>query len=177
MGPWSKTDLIGFLFIILGLICLFCIGSLILSVSIFLIASVTLMYSIYEARFDTAKYRDILCHYQAILSASSDGWIAWNKHHEFINASKKFKELFGFNGYPEIFFSNIISSINEKDSEEFTHAFNSLQKTGKPLSIKISTIDSKSIKITGAKIIISGLETIVLWGHDITRALAKVISI
>ncbi|MBE6447338.1 MAG: hypothetical protein E7015_02505 [Alphaproteobacteria bacterium] len=169
MGPWSKTDLIGFLFIILGLICLFCIGSLILSVSIFLIASVTLMYSIYEARFDTAKYRDILCHYQAILSASSDGWIAWNKHHEFINASKKFKELFGFNGYPEIFFSNIISSINEKDSEEFTHAFNSLQKTGKPLSIKISTIDSKSIKITGAKIIISGLETIVLWGHDITE--------
>ncbi len=170
MKTWSKTDLIGLAFSLLGFICLIFANSQILTITVFVIAVLNLLYSLYDARFDSARYRDILCHYQAILSATSDGWIAWNRNHEFINASKKFKEFFGFKGKSDIFFANIISLIEQDDVEELTLNFNKLQRTGQPFEKTVTTIDKKNLKILGAKILIEGLETTVLWGRDVTES-------
>ena len=52
------------------------------------------MHGLYKARFESVQYREMLCHFQGVLSASGEGWIAWNEDNEYIGSSKKFKELF-----------------------------------------------------------------------------------
>lgn len=132
-------------------------------------SSVCLLYGLYESKYDLAKYRDLLCHYQAILSANSDGWVAWNKNHEYINASKKFKDCFDFRGNSSIFFKDIIALLQQKDAENLSLAFNRLKQNGQPFEVDVSTLTNKNIKIRGSRIIIGGLETITLWCQNITE--------
>ena len=169
MKTWTKTDLCGVVFILFGIIFLIFSNSQILTVSSMLISAVSLLYGLYEAKYELAKYRDLLCHYQAILSANSDGWIAWNKNHEYINSSKKFKECFDLRGNSDILFKDIISLIQQKDAETLSVAFNQLKKNGQPFETDISTLNNKNIKILGSKMIIGGLETITLWCQNITE--------
>ena len=136
-----------------------------------LISSVSLLYGLYESKYDSAKYRDLLCHYQAILSANSDGWIAWNQNHEYINSSKKFKECFDFQGNSDIFFKDIVSTLQQDDAESLSFAFNRLKKNGLPFEAEVSTLNNKNIKIFGSKMFIGGLETVTLWCQNTTETL------
>ncbi len=134
-----------------------------------LISAVSLLYGLYESKYDLARYRDLLCHYQAILSTNSDGWIAWNQNHEYINSSKKFKECFDFLGNSDIFFKDIISNLKQEDAESLSFAFNRLKKNGLPFEAEVSTLNNKNIKIFGSKMIIGGLETVTLWCQNTTE--------
>lgn len=177
MKTWTKTDLFGLVLVLFGTISLVFSNSQILTVSAFLLASVSLLYSLYEAKFDFARYRDLLCHYQAILMANSDGWIAWNKNHEYINSSKRFKEFFGFKGSSGIFFSDIVALLNQQDAENLSLAFNKLKKTGQVFELSIRTLDKKNLKFYGSKTLIGGLETTILWCRNVTETLNAVSSI
>ena len=169
MKTWTKTDLCGVMFILFGVIFLIFSDSQVLTTSAMMISSVSLLYGLYGSKYDLAKYRDLLCHYQAILSANSDGWIAWNKNHEYINASKKFKECFDFRGNSPIFFKDIIALLQQKDAENLSLAFNRLKQNGQPFEADVSTLTDRNIKICGSRIIIGGLETVVLWCQNITE--------
>lgn len=169
MKTWTKIDLCGVIFVLLGTIFLIFSGSQVLTISAMLISAVSLLYGLYEAKYDSAKYRDLLCHYQAILSSNSDGWIAWNKNHEYINSSKKFKEIFDFKGNSPIFFQDIVSLLNTKDSENLSISFNKLKQNGQSFEQNVSTLDQKNIKVIGSRMIIGGLETVILWCQNITE--------
>lgn len=169
MKTWTKTDLCGVVFILFGVIFLIFSDSQILTISTMLISSVSLLYGLYESKYDSAKYRDLLCHYQAILSANSDGWIAWNQNHEYINSSKKFKECFDFQGNSDIFFKDIVSTLQQDDAENLSFAFNRLKKNGLPFEAEVSTLNNKNIKIFGSKMFIGGLETVTLWCQNTTE--------
>ena len=171
MKTWTKTDLCGVVFILFGVIFLIFSDSQILTISTMLISSVSLLYGLYESKYDSAKYRDLLCHYQAILSANSDGWIAWNQNHEYINSSKKFKECFDFQGNSDIFFKDIVSTLQQDDAESLSFAFNRLKKNGLPFEAEVSTLNNKNIKIFGSKMFIGGLETVTLWCQNTTETL------
>ncbi len=134
-----------------------------------LISAVSLLYGLYEAKYDLAKYRDLLCHYQAILSANSDGWIAWNQDHKYINSSKKFKEYFNFRENTDVFFKDIVSTLQQKDAENLSFSFNRLKKNGIPFEADVTTINKRNIKIFGSKMLIGGLETVTLWCQNNTE--------
>ena len=169
MKTWTKTDLCGVIFILFGIIFLIFSDSKILTISALMISSLSLLYGLYESKYDMAKYRDLLCHYQAILSANSDGWIAWNQNHEYINSSKKFKEYFNFRENTDIFFRDIISTIQRKDAEDLSFSFNRLKKNGIPFETDVNTIKGRNIKIFGSKVLIGGLETVTLWCQNNTE--------
>lgn len=168
MKTWRKTDLLGLISFLFGIFSLVFVTSQVLAVFSLLISSLCLLFSVYDAKFDSAKYKDLLCHYQAVLSSDLDGWIAWNKNNEYINASKKFKNLFGFKGPSQINFVDILPLLHQQAAEDLAIAFNQLRRTGQSLDLCVCTVDEKKMQIHGSKLVIEGLETIVLWCRDIT---------
>ena len=73
METWSKSDLIGLVFVVFGIICFMFSDSTLLTNFSLLISSLCLLHGIYGARYESLKYREMLCHYQSVLSSSSDG--------------------------------------------------------------------------------------------------------
>lgn len=177
MKTWSKADLLSSLLVVFGIICLIFSTSSLLTISCFLFSSVILLHGVYTSRYEIVKYRDLLCHYQSVLSSSKDGWIAWNAENEYIGSSKKFRNFFDIKHSASIFMTDIISAIEKKDSEELMFMLNKLKKTGSSFAFTVKTINSNSkIEISGSKIVINGIETFSLWCTDVTRASSLMLS-
>jgi signal transduction histidine kinase len=178
MKTWSKTDLIGLLLVMFGIVCLIFSNSTLLTTTTLLLASITLLHSIYASRYELIKYRDILCHYQAVLSAASNGWIAWNKHNEYIGSSKKFKAFLGIRHSSTVFISDILIAIDSKDAEDLSFHFNRLKKVGTSFKITVKTLaDSNKIEISGSRLLINNVETVLLWCSNITNSSSLISSL
>ena len=178
MKTWSKADLLSLFLIVLGIISLIFSASSLLPIFCFMIASVTLMHCVYNARYELIKYRDFLCHYQAVLTSANDGWIAWNTYNEYVGSSRKFREEFGIKSAPNILISDVIATINDEDARELTFQLNKLKKSGTPFNIIVKPrISDAKIRICGSRIVVSNVETIVLWCPDITNTSVLVSSL
>ncbi|MDR3155481.1 MAG: PAS-domain containing protein [Holosporaceae bacterium] len=172
MKTWSKADLISALLVVFGIVCLIFSNSSILSLSCFFMAAVILLHGVYIARYDALKYRDILCHYQAVLSTSSGGWIAWNGDGEYIGSSRTFRLLFAMKPLTGISVADIAGTIDEYDAQKLIFFFNKLRKNSSPFSATVTnTKNNYRIKIDGSRLSISNLDTLVLWCYDVTSAL------
>jgi signal transduction histidine kinase len=172
MKTWSKADLISALLVIFGIICLIFSNSSILILFCFFVAAIILLHGIYVARYDVLKYRDTLCHYQAVLSTSSDGWIAWNTEGEYIGSSKVFRSLFRVKSPIHIFIADITAIIDECDAQKLIFFFNKLRKNSSPFSLIVTNTQNNSrIKIDGSRLSIGGLDTLVLWCSNVTNIL------
>lgn len=169
MTTWSRKDVAGVVFSLLGIVLVIFSEAYVLAALSLLTASVCLLYSLYESKFGEARYHDILCHYQAVLTTTNDCWIAWNKNLNYVNASKKFKELFNVQGLSIITFSNVLESISESDAGALSENFFQLQKIGQPFVVQVHAKDGLDLKISGSKTVIDGLETITLWARNITE--------
>jgi signal transduction histidine kinase len=122
-----------------------------------------------KSRYNALKYWDILCHYQAILSSSNDGWIAWNNHGEYVGSSKKFRNLLEIQNAHSIAMADIFEHIEKKDADELAFQLDRLKNstTSFKMNIKLKGSNQK-VSISGTRIIINNLETISLWCSDIT---------
>ncbi|MDR0580823.1 MAG: PAS domain-containing protein, partial [Holosporaceae bacterium] len=170
MKTWSKIDLIGLFFLIIGIITLIFSNSDMLTSFILLISAVVFLHSIYNAKYDSAKYLDILCHYQAVLSSSADGWIAWNINNEYIASSKVLRALFDIKQSENIYMTDILSALESKDAENLSLHFNKLRKEGANFELTVKTIaEERKIEIRGARMIIGCVETISFWCADVTK--------
>lgn len=169
MKTWSKADLLSFFLVIFGIACLILCSSNFLAVICFLFSSIMLSHCVYKSRYDLVKYRDILCHYHSILQSSKDGWIAWSENNEYISSSKKFRNLFGIKDSNAISVSDIVSSLERKDADEFIFKFNKLKRSSTQFCIIVTplNIDSK-LEIRGEKASLNESSTIILWCSDIT---------
>lgn len=171
MKTWSKVDLIGLFFVLFGIVSLLFSGSSILITTSFVMASLLLMHGVYKARFDAVKYHDIVCHYQALLSTSNDGWIVWNKDNEYVGSSKKLRDLFGIKKTNFIFVSDLIDVLQIDDADNLSFYFNKLKKVGESFQLIATTIaDNKKVEIKGSRIIIDEIETILLWCVNVTTS-------
>jgi signal transduction histidine kinase len=171
MKTWSRADLVGLFLAVFGIISfIFSNSAWLTSVSL-LIAVVALLYNIYDTKYDSAKYLDILCHYQAILSSSFDGWIAWNDNDEYIASSQKLRTFFEIKRNTDISLEDILSVIDSEDAENLSLYFNRLKKMGInfQLTVKI-TSNGEQIEIHGFKMIINNTETVLLWCSNITES-------
>jgi signal transduction histidine kinase len=172
MKTWSKADLISALSVIFGIICLIFSNSSILPVSCFFVAAVILLHGVYVARYDALRYQDMLCHYQAVLSSSSNGWIAWSGNGEYVGSSKKFRSLFVLKPATDIFIADIASAIDECDAQKLIFSFNKLKKNNTQFSVTATKFQNKSrIKIDGSRLSINDIDTLVLWCSDVTHIL------
>jgi signal transduction histidine kinase len=169
MKTWSKTDLIGLLLVIFGIICLLFSTSLLLATVVLLFASVILLHSVYDSRYNVVKYRNVLCHYQAVLSSSESGWVAWNSHNEYVGSSRKFRTFFGIKNTMAIYISDILSVVDAKDAEDLSFHFNKLKKAGTSFKVVVKTLSGDDkIEIIGSRMIIHNLETTLLWCSNVT---------
>lgn len=185
MKAWSKADLLSLFLVILGIASLFSTSNW-LTIICFMLASVILLHCVYNARYDLLKYRDFLCHYQAVLSAANDGWIAWNSNNEYVGSSKKFRNEMGLERSNRISMADVLKTLDEDDSCELSFQLSKLKKAGVPFNITVSpkkpllhssknennaegTSQKIKIKISGARVIVSGIETTLLWSSDITN--------
>ncbi|MDR0968354.1 MAG: PAS-domain containing protein [Holosporaceae bacterium] len=169
MKTWSKSDLIGLAFLIFGIVALIFSNSSVLTTASLLISAVLLLNSVYGARYDFARYRDILCHYQAALSCSPDGWIAWNIDNEYIGSSKKLRSFFGIEKMGDIYISDILAAVDSDDAGDLSLDFNRLKKQGLNFKLVVKTAaDGSEIEVRGSRMIVNGLETIALWCSNIT---------
>lgn len=170
MKTWSKADLLSSLLVVFGIVCVIFSVSSVLTISCFLFASIILLHCVYKSRYEAVKYRDLLCHYQSILSSSNGGWIAWNSENECVGSSKKFRNFFGIKHSSSIFMTDILAAVEKQDSEELSFMFNKLKKTGSSFEVIVNVIDSDlRIELSGSKIVINGIETFSLWCADVTH--------
>lgn len=177
MKSWSKIDLIGLVLLIFGIICALFSSSKILTIFVLLASSLTLSHSLYKSRYQNIKYKRAICHYQAILSASLDGWISWDISNAFVGASKKFKSFFGINTQ-DISFSDLTASLNSIDANSLILAFNKLKKDGTPFAITVETSSQKQlIEVVGVRMIVNSVESIILWCANKTDFSSKLSSI
>ncbi|MDR2157720.1 MAG: PAS domain-containing protein, partial [Holosporaceae bacterium] len=171
MKTWSKADLIGLLLVLFGVISFLFSNSNLLTSIVLLTASVALLHGVYDARYDFAKYRDILCHYQAVLSSSSDGWIAWNIDNEYVGSSKKFRTFFEIKRNDGIYIVDILAAIEPEDADELSLNFNRLKKQGTNFKLIVRTVcDGSEIEINGSHMIINNMETLLLWCSNVTAS-------
>lgn len=178
MKTWSKADLLSLFLIVLGIISLIFSASGLLPIFCFMIASVTLMHCVYNSRYELIKYKDFLCHYQAVLTSANDGWIAWNKYNEYVGSSRKFREEFGIKSAPNILISDVIAVINDEDANELSFQLNKLKRSGTPFNIIVKPrISDSKIRVCGSRIAVSHVETMVLWCSDITNTSVLVSSL
>lgn len=196
MKAWSKADLFSLFLVVLGIASLFSTSNW-LTIVCFMLASVTLLHCVYNARYDLLKYRDFLCHYQAVLSAANDGWIAWNSNNEYVGSSKKFRDEIGLERSNAISMADVLKALDEDDSCELSFQLSKLKKAGVPFNITVTpknplVHNSKSkdnkdntetesqktkIKICGARVVVSGVETTLLWSSDITNTSSVIASL
>ena len=171
MKIWSKIDLLGLLLVLFGITCLIFSKSAVLTSGVLLCASLALLHGIYNSRYDAIRFREMLCHYQAVLSSSNDAWIAWSINNEYIGSSKKARAFFGIKTAGDISISDILNTIAPEDTEDFSFHFNKLKKVGTGFKVVVKTnIDNNKIEITGARMIIDSIETIILWCSNITTS-------
>ncbi|GHU10865.1 two-component sensor histidine kinase [Alphaproteobacteria bacterium] len=110
-----------------------------------------------------------------MLSLSDNGWIAWSGSNEYIGSSKKFRAFFDLRNSPSIFIGEVLSLINREDANQLSTLFGQLKKNGVPFNIAVSALaNDKIIEIRGSKIALNGLETIILWGKDITEPFTEI---
>ncbi|MDR2645682.1 MAG: PAS-domain containing protein [Holosporaceae bacterium] len=171
MKTWSRIDLIGLFFLIFGIITFVFSNSDLLTSLMLLISAVVFLHSIYNAKYDSAKYLDILCHYQAVLSSSADGWIAWNINNEYVASSKVLRALFDIKQSENIYMTDILSALQSKDAENLSLHFNKLRKEGANFKLMVkTTAGERKIEICGARMIIGCVETISFWCADVTKS-------
>ncbi|MDR2765903.1 MAG: PAS-domain containing protein, partial [Holosporaceae bacterium] len=169
MKTWSKMDLIGLLLVVFGIVCLIFSTSPTLTSTTLLLAAVALLHSSYNSRYGLVKYRNILCHYQALLSLARDGWIAWNESDEYIGSSKKFRVFFGIKKTISICISDVLSALEGKAAEDLSFYFDRLKKVGTEFNVVVQTSSTGcKIEITGSRMLINGVETLMLWCSNIT---------
>ncbi|MDR3179457.1 MAG: PAS-domain containing protein [Holosporaceae bacterium] len=174
MKTWYKTELFGSFLVIFGGISLIFSNSSILTLSCFILASIILLHCVYRSRYEVVKFREALCHYQAVLSSSCNGWIAWNNSNEYIGSSQKFRAFFGIKHNSSIFISEITRSIDDSNADQLSFLFGQMKKTGASFRIVVSTLFGPSkIEISGSKMLINRLETLVLWCSDISESSQK----
>ncbi|MDR1551068.1 MAG: PAS-domain containing protein [Holosporaceae bacterium] len=172
MKAWSKTDLIGLLLVIFGIVSFLFSNSVWLASISALLASLSLLLSVYDARYSVSKYRNLLCHYQAVLSSSENSWVAWNGNDEYIGASKKLRILLGIKQNTFIHMGDILSSLDSDDAGELSLNFNRLKKQGMNFTLLAKTrADGKFLRIHGSRMIINGLDTSLLWCSDATESI------
>ncbi|MDR1982300.1 MAG: hypothetical protein LBQ08_00680, partial [Holosporaceae bacterium] len=178
MKTWSRADLVGLLLAVFGIISfIFSNSGWLTSVSL-LIAVIVLLYNIYDARYDSVKYLDVLCHYQAILSSSFDGWIAWNDDNEYVASSQKLRTFFGIKQNNDIHMEDILATIDPEDAENLSLHFNRLKKMGVNFKLVVkTTLNSEKIEINGSKIIVNNTETVLLWCSNVTESSSLIDSI
>lgn len=225
MKAWSKADLLSLFLVVLGIASLFSTSNW-LTIICFMFASLILLHCIYNARYDLLRYRDFLCHYQAVLSAADNGWIAWNSNNEYVGSSKKFRDALGLTRSNVICMADVLRTLDENDSSELSFQFSKLKKTGVPFSITVTpkrffgsnggdengnrvgeigafggngyaegrrkgrgdSVDNSSktgnkegekvkIKISGARVVVSNIETTLLWSSDISDISAIISSL
>lgn len=175
MKTWSKSDLVSLLLVIFGIISFIFSHSYLLSTISFLIAALILLHCVYNSRYDQLKYRDFLCHYQAVLMSANDGWIAWNSNNEYIGSSKKFREELSIKATPNIFVSDVLATLEEEDGKELLLQINKMKKTGIPFSVMVKPVKCDlKIKISGTRAVVSGVETLLLWCSDITNTYSRI---
>ncbi|MDR2781928.1 MAG: PAS-domain containing protein [Holosporaceae bacterium] len=176
MRAWSKTDIIGLFFAIFGIASFLFANSDSLTSIVSIIAAIILLYSVYNARYNCVKYMEILCHYQAVLSSSAEGWIAWNTDGEYIGSSKKIKSFFGMKSN-DISVSDIMSTIQPKDADLLLLNFSKLRKEGVNFTLTVKTLSDKNeIQINGSRMIINNVETILFWCTNVTESSALILS-
>lgn len=173
MKTWAESDLLGFFLVLFGVFCLIFSNSTWLTSLSLLLAVIFLLHSVYDARYEAAKFHHMLCHYQAVLSSSESGWIAWNSYDEYIGSSKKFRNFFKLKALASIYVADIVDAIAPGDSEDFIFYFGKLKKHGTPFKIIVTIKDESSvvpnrIEINGARLLISDIETLVLWCTNVT---------
>lgn len=167
MRAWSKVDVAATSFLLCGIIgIVFSIPS-VFTIFALLISSICFMHGVYKNNYDMYQYKSMLCHYQAILSSASDGWIAWNAEDSYIGSSKVIKKIFNLS-QKEVFFADILSSINDSDALVLSANFEDLKKTGLNFCCTVTTIENKKIQIFGSKMTIKGFETFTLWCSNVT---------
>ena len=177
MKTWSGVDLAGFILSLFGISCVLFSNSSWLTNIVFIFSSLVLMHGLYKARFESVQYREMLCHFQGVLSASGEGWIAWNEDNEYIGSSKKFKELFNLEKYDVLRVADILDSLSSDCADDLAFYLNKLLKSGEEFKIIVQSKGNKNIEIKGARKIISKIESIVLWGNDITETSSEFINI
>ena len=171
MKTWSNSDVAGFVFLLFGVLCLIFSNSYWLTSISLLMSALILLHAIYDARYEVIKYRDMLCHYQAALSSADSGWVAWNAQDEYVGASKKFKSMFGLSGSTVVCMADILASVESDCAEDLGFYFDKLKKTGMGFRLTVVTRveEPKTIEIVGCRMIISNVETILLWCNDISN--------
>ncbi|MDR2107610.1 MAG: PAS-domain containing protein [Holosporaceae bacterium] len=167
MKTWSGADLVGFILTVFGMAAfIFSNSGFLVSISL-LIASLILLSSVYGARYSSVKYLNVLCHYQAVLSSSADGWVAWNADDRCAGASKKLKVLLGLTQGGDVRFADILAVLDPEDADELALRFNRLKKAGLNFELIVKAGNNK-LKINGSRMIINNVETMLLWCADIT---------
>ncbi|MDR0555844.1 MAG: PAS-domain containing protein [Holosporaceae bacterium] len=175
MKTWSRIDLAGLLLALLGIASLFFSNSSWLTAISALMAAILLLHSVYNARFSVVRYRETLCHYQAVLSSAGNGWIAWNIEDEYVGTSKKLRTLFGIKQSTAIYMGDILSAVDQKDAEELSLNFNKLKKQGRNFTQSVKTlVDGRKIDIDGARMIVNDITTVLLWCTDITKSASMI---
>ena len=178
MKIWSKLDFFGLFFTVFGIISLIFSSSTLLSAILFLFSSLILLHCVYNSRFDLVRYKNVLCHYQGVLTSSQDGWVAWNMDDEYIGSSKRLRNFFGIKHASPIFISDIVAVLDENSASELSFHFNQLRKNGMAFKMTVVTAASHNrIEIIGSRMIVNKLETILLWCSDITRSSSTMASL
>lgn len=169
MKTWSGTDLAGFVLSLFGIICVLFSNSPWLTNFAFVFASFCFMHSVYKARYQNVQYHEMLCHYQAVLSAAEEGWIAWNDENEYVGSSKKFRELMLLKKNAPIRIIDIIDNLQSDSADNFTTHLTKLLKNGEEFNLIAQTKSGRNIELRGARKIISKIESIAIWCRDITE--------
>lgn len=169
MKTWSGSDLAGFVLSLFGILCVLFSNSPWLTNFAFVFASLSFMHSVYKARYSNVQFREMLCHYQAILSAADDGWIAWNDENEYIGSSKKFRDFVSIKKNAPIRITDIVDSLHPESADDFTVYLTKLLKNNEEFSFIAKTKNEQSIELRGARRIISKIESLILWCRDVTE--------
>lgn len=181
MKALSKSDLICLFFVLFGIINLIFPISSRLSTLSFMIASIISLRRIYNMRRELLKYKEFLCHYQAVLTSADDGWIAWNKENQYVGSSKKFRDELGIKYVPNmsnIFVSDVLFALEKEDANELSLRINELKETGNPFNLTVKTRSSNAkISVRGFSAMVSNVKTILLWSSNITETLSSVLSL
>ncbi len=170
MKIWSKLDFFGLFFAVFGIAAFVFAPSSAVSAVLFLLSSIILLHCVYKSRFELVRYKNVLCHYQGVLTCSQDGWVAWNMDEEYIGSSKRLRSFFRIEHSSPIFISDIVDALEENSAVELGYHFNQLKKSGIAFKMSVVTIDRNQIEIIGSRMIVNKLETILLWCSDITRS-------
>lgn len=177
MKTWSGTDLAGFILSLFGIFCAAFSNSPWLTDIVFILASLMFMHSVYKARCENLQYRKMLCHYQAVLSVSDDGWAAWNEDNEYIGASKKFKELLQLESLETVRILDVMDHLQSKSADDLADCLTKLMQNGEEFRFIVQTKNSKNLEMRGSRKIISKIESLVLWCIDATEITSEFVNL